>query len=211
MHFLGPELPNEMFIEIAEHLDDPSLLELSATCHTMHGLVFPVYLERHGLQAVRETTELSLDGKVPQLPTLRAIRWGFRANYLTEVRFELHGGVSTLLEEVSLLISIFENAPRLRSVILHARSLNTWALDAEGRREIAEGFGKQDWLTVYSMLMDAVGRSGCLHLSMPSASNMLKYIQVEGRVVTKGEPKQISQRETCHHAQGETCRSLVTP
>jgi len=173
-------LPLELRLHVAHHLDDESLLALAATSKAFNSLSISSYFNRHKAQN-HSTKQLCLSPWNTTAHTFRAVSSSLRAHCFTSIVIEL--------DPLAPFSRLYLDMQYIRSIVEHTRSLQRFDLRRADHEHwpkipttgIPPAFQPEDLLAMYSRLYEAVGRSGCKEVTMFGLPRLLSHLQSRHR------------------------------
>jgi len=163
--------PLELVLEVAQYLDESSLLDVGATCKQLNALAASLYYnEQH-----TSSSSFHLQGNDSKGQLLYAARLFFQAPRITRISFVVKPGIQRFradMEELVRLINCTNVLERVElnfggiDAALSKTGLETWLQDEENKRAYPVDFGAASLVKLIADVVDAVESAGCHDLSL---------------------------------------------
>ncbi|KIM41224.1 hypothetical protein M413DRAFT_27617 [Hebeloma cylindrosporum] len=167
------DLPTELLLDIAERLDNPTLLSLSRTCHNLHSLALCTFFAINDIPDPRSGSLLAYNAPLETLPALRIALF---IQKLEHVTYYFSTNVERMLREVHDLRALISRMPSIRTVSLDIPLYLGY---------VPQVLNPEVWEKEFLGLLNLALEKGCYALSVEGREKLVKFYSKQVTKPTK--------------------------
>lgn len=161
------DLPEELLLEIIQHLDNPALLSLGLTCRCVHFLALDTLFSNNNIHSPKSGWLTAYNTPVETLP---ALRHALFIQKLDQLYYYFNPPFKRMLEEVRDLRALMSRMPTAGVVKLHFSVVDRH-FGVAGREP--RGLNAEVWKEEFQGLLDVVLEKGCYELYVEDGATLV--------------------------------------